>query len=313
MQKHNNIYNICSLISYKRLDQYLTYNILQNKYSRKIVQKCIEKGNVLVNNIQIKKKNYFVKFMDNICITFYIENKINKIKKISLDIVYEDQYIIIINKKANILVHPTGSSNENHNTLLNAILYYYKYSINIPRSGIVHRLDKDTTGLLMVAKTLEMYYHLKTQIKERKIEKKYYALVNGNVLIDGFIECYIKRNKKRFNKMAVHHSHGKYSLTTYKILKKFKKYTLLDITIITGRTHQIRLHMNYINHSILCDKLYNRNEILDKKINNILSRQALHAYSITFTYPEIYKKKSKNITIPLAKDIKNAIDYISRN
>ena len=197
-----------------------------------------------------------------------------------MDIVYEDDYIIIINKPRNMVVHP-AVGNEDH-TLVNALLNHCKLSmINSERPGIVHRLDKDTTGLIICAKDDETHLKLVDMFSKRDISKKYLAICNGSFSKEsGFIDKPIGRDEKDRKKMSVKSKSGKEALTEYNILTSNLKYSLVDVTLHTGRTHQIRVHFSSLNHPILGDDTYgNKNEKI--KANG----QMLHSYYLEFSHP----------------------------
>ena len=209
-----------------------------------------------------------------------------------MDVVYEDEYLAIINKDKNVIVHPTDTIFEN--TLVNYIMYRFDKLSDIDgdyRRGIVHRLDKDTTGLIIIAKDNQTHTKLKELIKNHEITKTYLCIVHGKIAEEGKIEQYMGRNPKDRKKMAILDS-GKLSISYYKRLDYNDDYSLAQVEIKTGRTHQIRVHMNYIQHPILGDKLYGMKR---EKIN--FDSQVLHAYNLKFTHPITGQKL--NITADL--------------
>ena len=209
---------------------------------------------------------------------------------IALNIVYEDDYIIIINKPRNMVVHP-AAGNEEH-TLVNALLNHCKLSmVNSERPGIVHRLDKDTTGLIICAKDDETHLKLVEMFSNREINKKYLAICNGSFSKEnGFIDKPIGRDEKDRKKMSVKSKSGKEALTEYNILTSNLKYSLVDVTLHTGRTHQIRVHFSSLNHPIVGDETYgNKNEKI--KANG----QMLHSYYLEFLHP--ITKKNLSFTV----------------
>ena len=253
--------------------------------SRSKIQNYIKEGKILVNN-SIKKPAYTLKEGDKIEFD-KLENEEIKIEpqNIPLDIVYEDDNMLVVNKPSGMLTHPT--STERENTLVNALLY--KYGENLSdingefRRGIVHRLDRNTSGLLMIAKNNTTHEFLAQQIKNRAITKKYRAILKGNYNRDeDRIELPIGRHPKQPHKMAVVpvKDGGKESITLLKILERFKEATYVELTLITGRTHQIRVHMSYMKHPVYNDKLYCAGEGRVKT-----QEQVLQSYYLRFTKP----------------------------
>ena len=223
--------------------------------SRTEIQKWIKAGQVIVND-NVEKANYKVEEEDVIQVTLPDpqNTEINP-ENIPLDIVYEDEYLLVVNKPSGMVVHP-GCGNRNH-TLVNALMHHSKLSnLDNIRPGIVHRLDKDTSGLLIVAKNDLAHMNMSKQIQDRKVTKKYIALVRGIVPEDeATIDMPIARSQKDRKKMAVD-KNGKEAVTHFKVLARYDKYTLLEVKIDTGRTHQIRVHMSYIGHPVVGDEVY---------------------------------------------------------
>ncbi|WMC19604.1 MAG: RluA family pseudouridine synthase [Enterobacteriaceae bacterium PC38] len=265
----------------KRLDKILSY--LLPKYSRSYIKKLIIKNKVTSNLNLLNKpsKKIFKKIL--IKITFINKKKIIKYKNIKLNILYEDKYLLIINKPYNLVVHP-GFKNLNK-TLINSLLNYNNFLIFVYRLGLIHRLDKDTSGIILITKTILSRKLLINVFKYHKIYKEYEGIVIGKILNNGLINANISRYIKNKIKMNVN-IYGKNAITYYKIIKIFNKYTRIKILIKTGRTHQIRIHMLYINYPILGDQKYN----FKKKKNDFLilkkiKRQILHACCINFYHP----------------------------
>lgn len=266
-----------------RLDTYLSS--LFSDISRSKLQSIIKKENVLVNK-KARKPSYNLKSDDKIEIIADIEQDLEQIEvikpqNIELDIVYEDENMLVINKPSGMLTHPT--STEKENTLVNALLY--KYGENLSdlngyfRRGILHRLDRNTSGLLMVAKNNAAHENLAKQVKERTCIKKYLTIVKGIIKDDfGVVDLPIGRHPKQ-PKMAIV-GDGKPSLTEFKVLRRFKDHTYLEIDLKTGRTHQIRLHLSHIKHPIFGDSLYGGGNAKVKT-----QEQVLQAYKLTFTKP----------------------------
>lgn len=263
----------------ERLDSYLA--ISMKDISRSKIQKLIKDGNVLVNGKK-KKAKYLLKVSDQILIDIPEDKKlIIEAQNIPLDIIYEDRDIAIINKAQDMIVHPaSGNFND---TLVNAILYHIENLSDAGediRPGIVHRLDKDTSGLLVIAKNNFSYKILCEDFKKRKVNREYIALLNG-VLEDsqGIIDAPIGRNPHDRRKMAVVSKNSKRAITKYEILERFEKYTLVRVSLETGRTHQIRVHFSNINHPIVGDQTYSDRD--DFKLNG----QLLHSIKLGLIHP----------------------------
>lgn len=264
-----------------RFDNYLSE--LFDNFSRSHFQKMIKSGQALVNS-EVKKPSYKVRLKDKIELKLEdLEQKpFSTPQNIPLDVVWEDENMIVINKPSGMLTHPTELEKEN--TLVNALLY--KYGENLSdingyfRRGIVHRLDRNTSGLLMVAKNNKTHEFLAEQIKQRLITKKYLAIVKGVLKEDeGIIEFPIGRNPRQPHKMAVVPD-GKPSLTEFKVLKRFKDCTYLELDLKTGRTHQIRVHLSALGHPIINDSLYGGGGLKIKT-----QEQVLQSYKLSFTKP----------------------------
>lgn len=258
-----------------RLDQYISSKL---DISRSKIQKLLKQDKIKVNG-NSEKSSYLVKENDIIDIDSELDFTIKiEAKNIPLDIVYEDEYLMIINKKSGMVVHPAPGHYED--TLVNALLYHFniKESTNI-RVGIVHRLDKDTSGLMIVAKTDEMLDKLSNMIKEKKVKRHYLALVEGVISPDtATIDAPIGRDPNYREKMMVTDINSKEAITHFQVLKRYKENTLVECVLETGRTHQIRVHMAYINHPIVNDPIYNK-----KKSTEF--GQMLHSKSIEFIHP----------------------------
>ncbi len=265
-----------------RIDKYLTE---KTDLSRSKIQKLIDEGKILVNGNEVSS-NYKVKLNDKIEIKEEdMDFSIDIVKEnIPLDIVYEDEYLLVINKKSGMVTHPAPGNYTG--TLVNALLYKFDLEGDPIRPGIVHRLDKDTSGLMVVAKNEKVHDLLASMIKDKKVERHYLALVEGVISHEtGTIDAPIGRDIYNRQKMAVTDVNGKDSITHFKVLKRYKDKTLVECVLETGRTHQIRVHMAYIKHPVVNDPLYNK-----KKADSF--GQMLHSKSIKFTHPitgkEIY-------------------------
>lgn len=302
-----------------RVDKFLM-NLIENT-TRSKIQKAAENGGLLVNN-EIVKSNYKVKPDD--VVQLMLEHPpyehLLKGENIPLDIVYEDEQVIVVNKPAGMVVHP-GHGNYS-GTLVNALAFHFE---NLPinssnRPGLVHRIDKDTSGLLVVAKTETAMDYLANQFAEKISEREYIALVWGNVETnEGTIKGNIDRHITNRMQMAVYPEgdKGKYAVTHYKVLERLGYVTLVSCQLETGRTHQIRVHMKHIGHTLFNDERYGGNAILKgtsftkykQFIDNcfkILPRQALHARTLGFKHPQTKEWIRFECEIP--SDIKECIE-----
>lgn len=277
----------------KRLDSYISDNM--DKISRSFAQKLIENQQVTING-KNEKASYKVCAGDNIQVDVpEAQGTKLKAQDIPVDVVYEDKDIIVVNKPKGMVVHPANGNPDG--TLVNAILAMCKDSLSgiggEIRPGIVHRLDKDTSGLLIIAKNDEAHVKMSKQIQDRLVTKKYIALVKGVVKDDeATIDMPIARSKVDRKKMAVDKD-GKQAVTHFKVIKRYKGYTLLEIKIDTGRTHQIRVHMAKIGYPVVGDMVYSngRNEFG-------VEGQMLHAKSLEFSHPITGKKMHLEAPLP---------------
>jgi 23S rRNA pseudouridine1911/1915/1917 synthase len=302
-----------------RLDKYLV-----SKYSdktRSYLQKLIIDGFVHINNKICKKAACEINDNDEIKIIFPKAKKLNlKAQNIPLDIIYEDKNILIINKDAGIAVHPSPTTKKDEATLVNAVLFHCKKSLSgisgTMRPGIVHRLDKDTSGVLMIAKNDITHKYLSALIKDRKIKKTYLSLVHGKMKTQsGTIDSPISRNTLDRKKMSISNKlSAKNAITHFKVLKYFEKFDIsfLEIQIVTGRTHQIRVHMSAINHPVVFDDIYGDKKLdlnlkarrnLGKENFKFHTRQLLHAWKLSFKL--LNEKKERSFEAELKKDFQN--------
>ncbi|QJC33031.1 RluA family pseudouridine synthase [Enterobacteriaceae endosymbiont of Donacia semicuprea] len=239
-----------------------------------------------------------------------------KAQKIPLNIIYDDSNVLVINKQSNFIVHPANQNMEN--TLFNSLIYYYPFLRDLPRAGIIHRLDKDTTGLMIIAKNINSYIFLRQELKKHNIIREYETIVNGIINKNGIINYPIKRIYKKKNIFMKVNYLGKKSITEYFIKNIFKIHSHLKIRLKTGRTHQIRVHLSYINHSIIGDPIYKNskniflcNNFYKKNISKIIKRQALHACYLKFLHPfyNIFIKLYSS----LPNDINQLIYFLKKN
>ena len=287
-----------------RIDTYLSEKL---DYSRSKIAKMISDGTVLVNGKKTKN-SYTLKENDVITVGEYVEEEMNiEPENIPLDIVYEDDDVIVVNKPNGMVVHPAVGNN--HGTLVNALLNYSKNLSDINgefRPGIVHRIDADTTGLLMVAKNNKSHEILADQLSKKETTRKYIALVWGVIKEDTeTIDAPIGRDNSDRKKMAVTSINSKDAITHLKVLKRFKEATLIELQLETGRTHQIRVHMNYINHPVVNDPVYGRRKIIDE------TAQCLHAYSLGFNHPKT--KEYMEFKCELPECFKNILKMFEDN
>lgn len=271
----------------QRLDQALA-QLLPN-YSRTQLKNWLDDGSLLVNGKQAKGKAK-VKGQESITLkaTLKAEEKWQP-EAIALPVIFEDESFLVINKPVGMVVHP-GAGNPN-STLLNAILHHVPDANVLPRAGIIHRLDKDTSGLLVIAKTPDAFKNLTHQLKKRHISREYQAIVYGSMISGGTVDASIDRHPIERKRMAVVES-GKRAVTHYRVAEKYRALTLLNVKLETGRTHQIRVHLSHIRHPIIGDTLYGGRVQLSKGMTPELitylrqfKRQALHACKLGFTHP----------------------------
>ena len=284
------------------------------QYSRTHIKRWIEKGWLTLDGNTVRPST---KVKGNEIVKIKAEKEEltkDSPEKIPLDIIFEDKDLIILDKPSNLVVHP-GAGNKT-GTLVNGLLGYNEDLVSLPRAGIVHRLDKNTSGLLITAKNEITYLDLVKQIQQRSVIKKYLALVVGEPISGGRINTNIGRHPKFRTKQAVVEK-GKEAITSYKIVKKYKGYSLLKVSILTGRTHQIRVHFSHMGYPIVGDKTYGGKSKYPKGISPLLRekidqfpRQALHASELEFIHPRT--KQKVNFKISLPKDILELITFLKR-
>jgi len=305
--------NICGI----RIDSFLSQQNLGLSRSR--IQKLISEQNILVDG-RPTKPSYKIKGNEKITIKVPPLEKLSlEPEDIPLDILYEDSDLLVVNKKAGMVVHP-ALGNYSH-TLVNALLFHCKdlSGINgVLRPGIVHRLDKNTSGLLVVAKNDFAHLGLTEQIKNRTLLREYVAIVWGHMPTNkGSIEAPIGRSLRDRKKMTVTRLKGRESLTEYQVLERFDPCDLLSVRLKTGRTHQIRVHLSYLNHPVLGDPEYGGRQkwikgvhdqyrLLAQKLLSLIDRQALHAQKLGFIHPRT--KEYKEFESSLPEDIENVLN-----
>ncbi len=257
-----------------RIDTYLADKL---NISRSKVAKMLE-NNILVNNVKVKP-SYKVTNNDIIEVEDYVENFEIKPLELDLDIVYEDDDVLVVNKPNGLVVHPAVGHISD--TLVNALMHHCNLSEDKIRPGIVHRIDADTTGLLMVAKNNYAHDFLAKQLEEKTVTRKYYAIVWGVIKNDtGTIDAPIGRSVTDRKKMCVTSINSKSAITHFKVLERYKRATLIELKLETGRTHQIRVHMDYIGHPVVNDPVYGRRKLFDE------TGQCLHAKELGFIHPK---------------------------
>ncbi len=303
-----------------RLDKFLI--IRTENTSRNRIQNAIDAGNVLVND-KVVKASYKVKPLDVISMVLPHPPRDTEVypEDIPIDIIYEDDDVIMVNKAAGMVVHP--GFNNYSGTLVNALVFHSQQLPQMPgndgRPGLVHRIDKDTSGLLLVSKNEWAITFLAKQFFDHSITRKYIALVWGDIVEDGTVTGYIGRSMKDRKVMAVYddENQGKWSVTHYKVLERLNYVTLIECQLETGRTHQIRAHMKHIGHPLFNDSTYGGDKILKGTVFNkyrqfvencfeILPRQALHAKSLGFIHPTT--KEFIHFETELPVDISTVID-----
>jgi 23S rRNA pseudouridine1911/1915/1917 synthase len=283
-----------------RLDQVAAQ--LFPEYSRARLQSWIKDGSLRVNAQSLRPRDR-LKTGDLLQIEAELVSSEKFLPQpIQFDIIFEDEDLVILNKPANLVVHPAAGHWQG--TLLNGLLHAYPELEAIPRAGIVHRLDKDTTGLMVVAKNLQSHSILVQQLQERSVEREYEAIVHGVLTGGGIIDAQLGRHPVNRKKKAVVVK-GKDSITHYRVLQRFRSHTHVQLNLQTGRTHQIRVHMSHINHSLVGDPLYGGrlqlptacSEEFEQNLRNF-KRQALHARRLALVHPTSEQKLSWEVVAP---------------
>lgn len=272
-----------------RLDQILSQ--LFPSFSRTRLQQWIRCQQVRVDD-EFKRPRDKIKAGAKITIFATLNEEVSwEAEELPLDIIYEDEVLLVVNKPAGLVVHPAVGNT--HKTLVNALLHYLPELKNLPRAGIIHRLDKDTSGLLIIPKTLNAYTQLVKQLQARTMKREYLAITQGLLIAGGTIDAPIGRHPRLRKKMAVTELlSGKPAVSHYRIIERFNHHTLIKVKLETGRTHQIRVHMAHIHHPLVGDKTYSGRSHLPKKASELLvkclrqfPRQALHAQCLGIIHP----------------------------
>lgn len=292
-----------------RLDIFLAKGEM-SELSRSRIKELIVQGNITINN-QIVKPSHILKSDDIITYSIPDNQQLDiPAQDIPLNIYYEDEHLMVVDKEAGMIVHPTGKVKSG--TLVNALLFHCQGQLSgiggVNRPGIVHRLDKETSGLMMVAKTEQAHHSLSQQIKKREIVKKYLALVQGEVSEqEGCIDAPIGRDPKHGNKMAVTSIGGREAKTCFQVRQCFEMFTLLLVSLYTGRTHQIRVHLRFIGFPIVGDKVYG-SASASKNPVVVIERQALHSHFLQFRHPVSLELLS--FTSPLPVDFQRQLQLL---
>jgi 23S rRNA pseudouridine1911/1915/1917 synthase len=288
----------------KRLDVALAE--IFSDYSRSQLQAWLADGKITVDGQALVVAKYKVKGGEQVIIQAdrpQIESF--EPEPIPLDIVEEDEAILVLNKPAGLVVHP--GSGQYSGTLLNALLYHDPQLKQVPRAGIIHRLDKDTTGLMVIAKTIESQFHLTNQLKARTVRRVYHTCVWGTLLVGFTASEPIGRHPRNRLQMAVQpEGLGKDATTYFKILKKWEKATYLEARLETGRTHQIRVHLSHHQHPVIGDPVYGLKH-RNGSVQQFIQRQALHAKELSFTHPT--SGELRHFVVDLPDDMKRLIEF----
>lgn len=295
----------------QRLDQCLAEQF--DEYSRSRLKNWILSGSIKVDGKVVTTPRTKMKGVEFLALEAEIEDESGHLPEdIAIDVVYEDEDILVINKPVGLVVHP-GAGNQT-GTLLNALLFHYPDISVVPRAGIVHRLDKDTTGLMVVAKNIPSHTQLVTQLQAREISREYEAIAVGSMVGGGTVDKPIGRHSTKRTAMAIKET-GREATTHYRVMEKFRDHTHLRLKLETGRTHQIRVHMAYIHHGLVGDPLYGPRLKLPKSATETLTnhlqgfkRQALHAIQLGLFHPLTGEWMSWHATLP--QDIQDLLSAL---
>lgn len=304
-------FSIDSFNEGKRLDLIVSEKL---NISRAKAQELIERGDVKVNN-SLKQKSYKLKADDFVEIfedSLKINGETEKLipQNIPIEVLYTDNYLVLVSKPAGMVVYPCIGHKEG--TLLNALAYHFKKlaTVGAPlRPGVVHRLDKDTSGVIVIAIDDRAYYGLVEMFKKRQVKKEYLAIVYGELKGSGTITLPIGRAENNRKKMSTNAKRAKEAITKWQVLENFKDYTLVKVKIITGRTHQIRVHFSAIGHPLLGDRTYGRKTYIEKENKKIsVPRQMLHAWRIEFKHPVTGEDMKFESALP--QDMRNIMELL---
>jgi 23S rRNA pseudouridine1911/1915/1917 synthase len=310
--------SVGNAVKYRRLDKYLQGRF--NEYSRSLIQQTIKQGKVKVNGQSVKPSQK-LNPKDTIEIVLpELPSKQIEPEDIPLDIIYEDDDIVIVNKQADMIVHPARRYNSG--TLVNALAWRFdnlSSGLGEMRPGIVHRLDRNTTGVMVVTKNDIAQSKIAKQFQSRKVKKTYLTVVQGAPQLDADrINAPLGVHPRKREKYAVRPKDGKNAITFFHVLERFDGYSLLEIDIKTGRTHQIRVHLNYIKHPVVADDMYEGKLVYPWQLKNeqqkiedpVISRPALHAYSLQFEHPSTGEQVK--FTADLPEDIQKLLNMLRK-
>ncbi len=297
-----------------RLDQALARLFVD--YSRSQLQQWIRNGAVSVDRLTQTSTRF--KVIENQLIFISAALKIEDrwtAQAIPIDVIYEDEHLLVINKPVGLVVHPGAGVRDG--TLVNGLLHFDSSLATVPRAGIIHRIDKGTSGLLLIARTLSAHHKLTKMMKAREITREYIALVRGKIISGGTLDKPIGRHPTHRTRMAVV-PQGRYAVTHFRIGKRFKRHTLIHVSLETGRTHQIRVHMAAINRPLVGDSVYGRSEPIPACTSPSLAfalkhfkHQALHAEKLTFAHP--HSEKIMMFSAPLPNDFQQLINFLKED
>lgn len=318
MEKNATVYHIQAEQKGNRLDRFLMS--ATEDVSRTYIQKLIRDGTVTVNNKIAKQPSYTLRFGDQVCLNLPESRPLESVQpeKIQLDILYEDNHLIVLNKLAGMLVHP--ASGVNSGTLVNALLAHCSDLSGIggvERPGIVHRLDKDTSGVLVVAKTDIVHRELSRQFEQHTITRQYVAVVCGVPSeVTGTIDAQIARSRRDRRRMTTVENSGRHAITHYQVLELYNKFSLIQLTLETGRLHQIRVHLQHIGHPVAGDAIYGGEQRAMKDADTLpikhalihLKRQALHARTLQFEHP--ISRESLMFSAPKPADMQRLVEAL---
>jgi 23S rRNA pseudouridine1911/1915/1917 synthase len=300
----------------KRLDQALAE--LFPDFSRTLISQWIKDGSVTCNDQVVKKPRYLVSTGDEVSLATTVESQETWKAEASptpLPIIKEDPHFLIINKPAEMVVHP-GAGNHEH-TLINYLLHQYPELNDVPRCGVIHRIDKDTTGLIVVARTPLAHQHLTKQLQDRDMKRTYLAICKGHFVSGGTINAAIGRNPNSRLQMSINPT-GRPAVTHYEIMETYRGHSLMRVKLETGRTHQIRVHFTSIHHPLACDPLYGKQQAMPKNLSVPLKealhnfkRQALHAAKLSFAHP--VTKELCEFKAPIPDDLAFLIEALQED